>query len=381
MLAAGSRYSLDAKAGKAFNSLQQFQNQHKDWIFGHLGYDLKMEVEDLASKLLDNVQFPDLHFFIPQILLILKNDQLEIGAFSLEQVENTHSQLVNTSLSNHVTLNNISLKSRITKNEYITTIEKLKAHILKGDCYEINFCQEFYSENIAVDPYQTFQKLAALSPNPFAAFYRYNDKYLMCESPERYLKKEGQKIFSQPIKGTAKRNHDDLHQDNKNKQSLLTSIKELSENVMITDLVRNDLSKICTQGSVTVQELQGLYTFPHVHQMISTITGNLATENIADIFKATFPMGSMTGAPKKKVMQLIENYETSKRGLFSGSIGYFTPDNNFDFNVVIRSILYNQDTNYVSVSAGSAITINSDPLEEYDECLIKISAAATALNS
>jgi para-aminobenzoate synthetase component 1 len=199
-------------------------------------------------------------------------------------------------------------------------------------------------------------------------------------SPERYLKKEGKTILSQPIKGTAKRYPDNPELDLKNLNALKDSEKERAENIMVVDLVRNDLSKICEHGSVHVDELCKVYSFPQVHQMISTVSGTLRDDvQFSDAVKATFPMGSMTGAPKKKVMELIERYEKSKRGLFSGSIGYITPYNDFDFNVVIRSVLYNAATRYLSFHTGSAITFSSDPEKEYEECLLKAAAIKKAL--
>jgi para-aminobenzoate synthetase component I len=215
----------------------------------------------------------------------------------------------------------------------------------------------------------------AASPNPLAAMYKFNNRYCICASPERYLQRKGNTILSQPIKGTSKRDLADPVNDAINKQYLLTSQKEKSENVMVVDLVRNDLSKVCVESSVKVDELFGVYSFPQVHQMISTVSG-VVNENInwIDAVKATFPMGSMTGAPKKKVMELIDQYEQTKRGLFSGALGYIKPNGDFDFNVVIRSILYNDDTNYLSFQAGSGITFYSDAEKEYEECLLKAAA-------
>ena len=217
-------------------------------------------------------------------------------------------------------LKRFPLKSNFSKEEYLTTVRKLQQHILRGDCYEICFCQEFFAEKVDIDPVSTFEKLSDISPNPFSAFYRSQEKYLMCASPERFLKKEGNRIFSQPIKGTSKRSK---IFDEEEKNQLKSNEKERAENIMIVDLVRNDLSKICREGSVTVKEFLQVYSFPHVHQMISTIEGILS-ENISfsEIISATFPMGSMTGAPKKRVLELIEEYEKSRRGLFSGSVGY-----------------------------------------------------------
>jgi para-aminobenzoate synthetase component I len=280
----------------------------------------------------------------------------------------------------------VSIENRVSKIEYIQIIERLKEHILRGDCYEINFCQEFYAENALIDPVAVYKKLSAVSPNPFSALYKMpadtdgNDRWLICASPERFLKKRGNKILSQPIKGTSKRITGNDEKDKLSKDELSNSAKDRSENVMVVDLVRNDLAKVCKEGTVKADELYGIYSFPQVHQMISTVSGELKDDvSFQEIIKATFPMGSMTGAPKKRVMELIEQYEKTKRGIFSGAVGYISPDGDFDFNVVIRSIMYNAATNYLSFLAGSGITFYSDPEKEWDECLMKAEAIKKVL--
>ena len=171
-------------------------------------------------------------------------------------------------------------------------------------------------------------------------------------------------------------------EDQKLKQKLATDIKERSENVMIVDLVRNDLAKTAIKGSVEVEELCKVYTFDQVHQMISTVISQVSDQvHPVDILKTTFPMGSMTGAPKISAMKIIETLEETKRGLYSGAVGYFTPEGDFDFNVVIRSILYNSSKKYVSYSVGGAITAKSDPLSEYEECLVKAKAMRQVLEN
>jgi para-aminobenzoate synthetase component 1 len=277
--------------------------------------------------------------------------------------------------------NEINLQQGVSKAEYISIIKQLQAKILRGDCYEINFCQDFFAENVSIDPAAVFQSLLQLSPTPFSAFYCLNDKYLICASPERFIKRTGSKIISQPMKGTARR-HGDKNIDDTLKQSLYLDEKERAENVMVVDLVRNDLSKVCNDGSVRVDELFGIYSFPQVHQMVSTVSGALKQETkFSEIIAATFPMGSMTGAPKHKVMQLIEEYEPVGRGLFSGSVGYIDPEGNFDFNVVIRSILYNKTTKALSYYAGSGITFYSDAEKEWEECLLKAEAIKKVLTN
>jgi para-aminobenzoate synthetase component 1 len=316
---------------------------------------------------------------VPEIVIQKKGDQVEVSCCSLLP-DDVLQQIQSTSITSNESAT-VQITSRISKDEYLQIIHSLRDHILKGDCYEINFCQEFFAENASIDPLHIYQKLSSVSPTPFAGFYKLDDKYLLCASPERFLRKQAAKLISQPIKGTIKRNLSDVTADEQLKQELLTSQKDKSENVMIVDLMRNDLSKICKQGSVQVEELFGIYSFPQVHQMISTIVGIIKNDvDFADTLQATFPMGSMTGAPKRRVLELIDQYEKTKRGIYSGSIGYINPDGNFDFNVVIRSIMYNETNGYLSYQVGGGITFYSDAEKEYEECLLKAEAIKKVLN-
>ncbi|MEO6253518.1 MAG: anthranilate synthase component I family protein [Ferruginibacter sp.] len=380
LLAAGSKTTIQMQSGNAFDRLQSFYSNNREaWIFGHFGYDLKNETEKLHSDHADGIGFDDMHFFVPEIVLQL--DQSAVKIFCDVDAENIYSDILSSSPVITESLRPWAvIQNKISRDKYHGIIEKLRQHILRGDCYEINFCQEFFAEHIDIDPLQIYNRLTTLSPNPFSVFYKLNARYCLCASPERYLKKTGNQVFSQPIKGTTKRNFQNEAADEISKNYLLENSKERSENVMVVDLVRNDLSRICKAGSVKVDELFGIYSFPQVHQMISTVSGELEGDiNWIDCVKATFPMGSMTGAPKKKVMELIEQYEQTRRGLFSGAIGYIKPGGDFDFNVVIRSILYNQTAKYLSFQTGGAITYNSDAAMEYEECMLKADAMMKVL--
>ncbi|HVY74648.1 MAG TPA: anthranilate synthase component I family protein [Puia sp.] len=381
--AAGALDQIDAASGNAFNLLSGFSGKHRDWLFGHFSFTLKSETEGLASRLPDHIGFPDLFFFIPQIIIQLGPDGLLIGSF-----QDDHDQVLAAIRDEPVdriaqaASGAISVSARIDRDHYLKIIRDLKAHILRGDCYEINFCQEFFSEGAVVEPVALFRSLNRLSPSPFSAFYRVGERYLLCASPERYLQKKGNRILSQPIKGTMPRAHADGHEDDQLRQALYRSEKDRVENVMVVDLVRNDLSKICEPDTVRVDELFGIYSFPQVHQMISSVSGQLKPgPDWPQLIAKTFPMGSMTGAPKRRVLELIEQYETSARGLFSGAVGYVNPETDFDFNVVIRSLQYNRSSQYLSYFAGSGITISSDPEKEYEECLMKVTAMETALKN
>jgi para-aminobenzoate synthetase component 1 len=374
LLAAGIKRQLKVSAGTALDELQQFIDEKNSWLFGHLAYDLKNEIEKLTSVNPGYIGFPDLFFFEPEIIIHLTLTQISIEAENPAAVFTEISGIRITSFQGN-TNNQICIRNRISRKEYLETIRKLKQHILRGDCYEINFCQEFFAENTVINPGEVYKRLSQLSPNPFSALYRVDNSWLLCASPERFLKRTKNKIISQPIKGTSKRNLNDSVADDKSKNELMGSAKDRSENVMVVDLVRNDLAKVCKEGSVNVDELFGIYSFPQVHQMISTISGELQTGiSFTNIIKATFPMGSMTGAPKLRVLKLIEEYESTKRGIFSGAVGYISPNGNFDFNVVIRSIMYNADSKYLSFQAGSGITFSSDPEKEWEECLMKAEA-------
>jgi len=359
--------------------LNTFYTENDDWIFGHLSYDLKNEIEGLQSLYSNKIGFPDIFFFVPKYVLSLEKNNLTIHSIDIDPnliFQEIQSVILNKEI---YTKRNITIQAAFSKKAYIETVKKLQQHILRGDCYEINFCQKFFAENVLIDAVSTFAELIKISPTPFSCFYKLEDKYLLCASPERFLCKIFETIFSQPMKGTAARN-ENVILDNAAKDALHKSEKEKSENVMIVDLVRNDLSKICNEGTVAAEELFAIYSFPQVHQMISTIKGELK-KNVAfaEIIKATFPMGSMTGAPKLRTMQLIEQYEKSKRQLFSGSVGYISPQKNFDFNVVIRSIFYNAANKYLNYFVGSAITFYADAEKEYEECNLKAKAILSAL--
>lgn len=375
VLAVDAFTSLQTDYHNAFDDLKQYQQQSKDWLFGYLSYDLKNDTEKLHSNNFDGLHFPDLFFFQPKKLFFLKGNQIEIHYLYLcdDELESDFHDIINYKLQtkNHKPLD---IKQRISKESYLSKVRSMLEHIHRGDIYEANFCMEFYAKNATIDPSNIYQKLNSISKPPLATFFKNNQHYLLCASPERYLRKEESKVISQPIKGTAKRFSDSVLDEN-SKKELSENPKERSENIMIVDLVRNDLSHTATKGSVEVEELCGVYTFKQVHQMISTVVSKVeSTIPPIEILQTTFPMGSMTGAPKISAMKIIEELEETKRGLYSGAVGYFTPTHDFDFNVVIRSILYNAQNKYLSFSVGSAITAQSIAEQEYEECLLKAKA-------
>ncbi|WP_238386439.1 anthranilate synthase component I family protein [Chitinophaga rupis] len=377
-------------AGNALTALQQFHDTCQDWLFGHLAYDLKQETSHTPipySAARDNgIAFPDLYFFRPRIVMLLQPHQVQIGGVDLtaqqaREIYNACLQMPAHIAAQRSTIAATQPQSRLHRAAYMETVKALQDHIHRGDCYEVNFCRDNFIPDISVHPLTLFDQLNRLSPAPFAAYYRVKDQYLLCSSPERFLQQQGNNIISQPIKGTTRR-LENAALDEQARSTLFQSPKERAENVMVVDLVRNDLAHTAMPGSVQVEELFGIYSFAHVHHMISTVKA-IRENNMpfTTVLQHAFPMGSMTGAPKLKVMQLIDQYEPVRRGLFSGAVGYITPSGDLDLNVVIRSILYNAATRHLSFPTGSAITFYSDPEKEWEECLLKAEAMVRVLKA
>ncbi len=390
VLAVDAVSKIEISYENAFGKVKKYQSEVNDYIFGYLGYDLKNDTEALTSSNFDGLSFPDLFFFQPKKIFFIKGNTVEIKYLSdfKNDVESNFKEI--TSTKTHVTQsvvkgqqpktnNQIQIKLRIHKDDYYKKINTILNHIQRGDIYEANFCQEFYSENSIIHPVEVYLNLNEISKAPFATFLKLNNNYLLSASPERYLKKDGERLISQPIKGTEKRASTKI-EDEKLIISLEQNPKERAENIMIVDLVRNDFSRFAIKGTVKVDELCKVYTFEQVHQLISTVSCSVKNDiHPVDILKNTFPMGSMTGAPKISAMKIIETLEETKRGLYSGAVGYFTPNGDFDFNVIIRSILYSASKKYVSFSVGGAITAQSIPEKEYEECLLKAKAMKQVL--
>jgi para-aminobenzoate synthetase component 1 len=312
----------------------------------------------------------------------LKDGSLEISYLKMcnDEIDADFGDILEVDTIKMAVTPQFNIRQRISKSDYLLKVGAMRDHIQRGDIYEANFCMEFYAENAEIEPFEIYQKLNSISKPPFAAFFRNNNGYILSASPERYLKKSGNKLISQPIKGTARRSIDPI-EDQTIKLQLVASEKERAENIMIVDLVRNDLSKTAARGSVEVEELCGVNTFRQVHHLVSTVVSELATGfSSVDAIRTTFPMGSMTGAPKISAMNIIEKLEETKRGVYSGSVGYFTPEGDFDFNVIIRSILYNKQQKYVSFSVGSAITSEASAEAEYEECMLKARAMLEVLS-
>lgn len=385
LLAVDGLTAFVTDAANAFEDFKEYQAATKDWLFGYLSYDLKNDVELLSSGNYDGLLFPELYFYQPKKIIRIIGDTAEFIYLNMvdDEIQEDFDAINSIKLieDKKEPSKDVKIKLRIFKDEYFRKVNKMLEYIHRGDIYEANFCQEFYAEDTAIHPLKVYNKLNVISKAPFATYLKIQDKFVLSASPERYIKKEGSKLISQPIKGTAKRSKDEK-EDNDLKNSLSLDEKERAENIMIVDLVRNDLSKSATKGSVKVEELCKVFSFEQVHQMISTITAEIPKEkNIVEVLKETFPMGSMTGAPKVSAMEIIEELESFKRGVYSGAVGYITPEEDFDFNVIIRSILYNATQKYVSYAVGGAITAKAIPEKEYEECLLKAKAMRQVLES
>jgi para-aminobenzoate synthetase component 1 len=354
-----------------FGSLKSFYEENKDWIFGYLSYDVKNNLENLYSGNEDKLNAPDYFFFRPRYIATCEKNELAIHYIEEFDTEKSVEYLLENLIVRSMEIPSIRVNQSTEREEYISSVNKIKKHIHLGDIYEMNYCMEFYNDAAEIDAVSVYKKLNDFSPMPFSAFMQIENISVMCASPERFIAKRGKKIISQPIKGTMKRGASEK-EDEEIRQNLKNSSKEQSENVMIVDLVRNDLSRTAVRKTVKVEELFGIKTFRRLHQMESTIVSELDEKfHFTDAIRNAFPMGSMTGAPKIRAMEIIENCENMKRGIFSGTLGYVTPGGDFDFNVIIRSIFYNSQKKYLSFMAGSAITSAADAESEYEECLLK----------
>ncbi len=368
-IAVGASDSVVGTAADSFARIQQFIDRYPNtWIPGYFSYDLKNEIEELESQHPNRTGFPDAYFFISSATLL-------IGKYNVEVKSERPDEVIKAIEATQWTEQHLEfqgrLRHRMSRAEYVDAFQRLQAHIRQGDIYEVNLCQEFYAENARINPLEAYKRLNAISPTPFSCFFRYKQHYILSASPERFLSKNGTTLLSQPIKGTAPRGREAV-EDQKIRDALASNPKEVSENIMIVDLVRNDLTKSAKPGTVKASNLLDVQSFRQVHQLISTVSCQVdETLSATQVIKNTFPPGSMTGAPKISAMKLIDQYEKSRRGVYAGGLGYFGPQGNFDFSVVIRTLLYNAETGYLSFHTGGAITAEAEAEKEYDECLLK----------
>ncbi|NID11014.1 anthranilate synthase component I family protein [Fibrivirga algicola] len=380
-LYAGAKRVVSFTGQHDLQTLAEFHRQQPCHLVGYIGYDVKNQLEDLQSRHADELGFSAIWFMEPMYLIEFEGanvtvltDRADAGPWA-EWLTNPGTLPKPATGPTRPGI----VQARVGEATYVDNVERIRDLIEAGDVYELNYCIEFVAEQCNLLPVEAYQALCHRSPMPFSAFLKQGNRYVLGASPERFLKKTGNRLVSQPIKGTIRRGQTD-GEDDELKRQLRTSEKEQAENLMIVDLVRNDLARSAETGSIAVDELFGIYTFRQVHQMISTVSAIQRQDvSLADVLGNAFPMGSMTGAPKIRAMQRIDELETSRRGVYSGAIGYITPSGDFDFNVVIRSILYNATQQRASFTVGSAITYDADPVQEYAECLLKASAMRAVL--
>lgn len=355
--------SFEANAWEAF---QAFKEEAQDWLFGYFGYDMKNSLEDLHSENNELVEAPDLFFMNPGLLLEIELDG-KIRVIKGEMPDITQIPQFSGF--------KVHPGKRIDKNKYMNLIDQAKKDIYEGKYYEINLSHalEFSFDG---EPFELYQAMKKAGPVPFGGYIHMGEIDICSASPERFLARNGSRVWSQPIKGTASRQEESDH----SLINLKESEKERAENLMIVDLVRNDLSRIAMKNSVKVSNLFEIQSFETVHQMVSTVECQVEeTVKSLEVIKACFPMGSMTGAPKIAAMKAIEHYEDYKRGIYSGAIGYFRPDDDFDFNVVIRTALI--QGNRLCYPVGGAITSDSDPAAEWEETWVKAKAITNILQN
>ena len=380
LIAVQAKHSFVSRADQdSFDALTHFKAEHpQQWMFGFFSYDLKNEIEALTTSFPNRLGFPDAYFFIPTTLLLFTDQEVTIIA---EDPQAIYKAIRAITLVDAILPAGLTLHKRMSESAYMESFAQLQRHIQQGDIYEVNLCQEFYAEAADIDPLSVYEQLSSLSPTPFSLFFKLQDKYVLSASPERFLAKRGSTLISQPIKGTAPRGatpeEDQAHID-----ALRNNPKEIAENVMIVDLVRNDLTRSAVAGTVNAIRALEVHSFKQVHQLISTVVCEQDPAlDSSTVIRNTFPPGSMTGAPKISAMDLCDRYEHSRRGIYSGAVGYFAPDGDFDFNVIIRSILYNKSERYLSFHTGGAITYEANAKQEYAECMLKASGILKALNS
>lgn len=379
LLAFGSTLTVSIDdTRQVFDLLEKTRLAHPlDWLFVFMCYDAKDGVEDLQTGLKQTLPFRSASFIIPEHVWEINSNTIHIlkgtGASILQEIQSFTEP-------EQTERNPFTINQLVSKQHYLDQVSKIQTYIRAGNAYEITYCIPFTGKCVlpVVDTYHSFNKK---NPMPFSCFNKFKNEYILSASPERFIKKTGTTIYSQPIKGTSKRG-DTIDEDEALKNKLGNSEKEQAENTMIVDLVRNDLSRTGLPGSVKVTELSGVYSFPNVHQLISTIQATKEPSiSSIEVIKHAYPMGSMTGAPKVSAMQLIEEVELVARGPYSGTVGYMDPDDNFDFNVLIRTIFYNKESSDVFMEAGSAITTYADAASEYEECVLKITPIIALLSS
>jgi para-aminobenzoate synthetase component 1 len=338
-----------------------------DWSIFLLPYDCIYEMQEHDSAPQSWVPFTKpVHYFPEVILAETWEGEMRYWPDEEKAMDCVNSYPLEKRI---IKATDLSVQFNTSEADYKLMVEQIKRDIVAGAYYEANYTIEGRVEGIFNHPFKKFESLSSISPAPFSAFFQNPDRFLISSSPERFLGKYGTKLFTQPIKGTAPRFSDT---DMVGFDYLVNSEKERAEHVMIVDLVRNDLTKVCEPGTIKVPELMKIYAYTHIFQMVSTVEGQVSeSADFLDLMNACFPMGSMTGAPKLEVIKTMNAYEDQSRGLYSGTIGYIDPDGDLDSSVIIRSLIGDKQQKRMAINVGGAITYDSDPDKEYEECMLK----------
>ena len=362
------------------NALEKFSARER-WTFGWIGYDVKNSFLNLSTRIENGLGLPDLAWWEPEVVIKWNSHSKPEVIQGDEKCDLAKKGI--TAIYDDAETSNVGSTELVwswKKEEYVEKFNSVKDLIQAGDIYELNLCQTLTASAQSTNSWGLFSNLYAKTKAPFSAYLQCGNARIMSGSPERFLKRIGDKLISQPIKGTTARGAN-LEEDEKFIEQLKSSEKERAENIMIADLVRNDLSRVAIRDSVEVVDLCGIHTFETVHQMITEVNCMVDSKTgLSEVLSATFPMGSMTGAPKISAMKNIDLLEQKGRGVYSGSVGYISPDGDFDLNVLIRSLFHNAETEIIEASVGGAITSLSNAEDEYNECVLKAEALIKTVN-
>jgi len=396
--------------GSPFDILDRFLKQYQvscsmpsipltGGAVGYFSYDLNHFIEHLPGATVDNLHFPESCFGFYDMVVVLDNiegktyivstgfpemrerQRIDRAAARIKEIK---SKLVKIKCVNHDISSRqrvseqVEIRSNFTRQGYIDTIAKARQYIIAGDIFEVNISQRFETR-ILIPPYELYERLRKINPSPFACYLDFGEVQIISASPERFLCVREDRVETRPIKGTRPRGTTPF-EDRALANELLNSVKDRAENIMIVDLVRNDLGRVCSYGTVKVAELAALETYPTVFHLTSAVVGNLRKGISAiDVVKAAFPGGSITGAPKIRAMEIIGELEPTRRSIYTGSIGYISFSGNMDLNIAIRTILVHDQRACFQV--GGAVVYDSNPECEYQETLHKAKALLDALNN
>lgn len=360
--------------GKANTAIPPFNGG----LIGYFGYDVGRHLERLPEHAIADIELPDLHLGLYLQAVIIDHHAQKSWLVmhqhaSLETIQAFKQRLSlvnNTSSSAHQFFLEDPFQSNVSAEAYQQALTRIHEYIKAGDCYQINFAQRF-SANYKGDPWGAWCMLKTAAPTPFAAFIDLNEDAVISLSPERFLFSSPLgEVETRPIKGTRPRGNNS-HTDAQNARELLASEKDRAENVMIVDLLRNDISKVCQPGSVKVPELFKLESYPNVHHLVSSVTGKLhSDQHPLDLIKACFPGGSITGAPKIRAMEIIDELEPHRRSAYCGSIAYISACGQMDSSITIRTLICHQQR--IHCWAGGGIVADSNTTEEYAETYSKV---------